>query len=267
MCVVYPVVPTPNRALANFASWERPADDDLVYIHPGALRAMLRMKLESNYLTISANVVNHPLLNHIHQCGPCLSSPQPLFVTRRLTSRRHILPRFPLIATHLCHRSRHRRFGVFEPKVLERAVEEAEAYAAARGHEQMLLPPPEWRERLEFPYEPFSPESWKDPHHAVLVHFVFLHRIRCARGPHAKAGGAAPGGHRGSAGAHSAGGEGAAAASAAAGAAAAAAKRPYDPDVPDERLWADECLGPYRYRLWDFDSIHGGRWSVNWCEH
>lgn len=31
-----------------------------------------------------------------------------------------------------------------------------------------------------------------------------------------------------------------------------------------EALWADECLGPYRFRIWDFGQ-DGGRWSINWC--
>lgn len=44
------------------------ADDDLVYVHPGAFRAMLRLKLTSDFLIVSGNVVNHPMLSHAHQC-------------------------------------------------------------------------------------------------------------------------------------------------------------------------------------------------------
>lgn len=39
-----------------------------MFVHPGAFRAMLRLKLTTDYLVVSANVVNHPLLSHAHQC-------------------------------------------------------------------------------------------------------------------------------------------------------------------------------------------------------
>jgi len=48
-------------------------DDDLVYIHDGAIEALVRAKLdetqrpETRPLFVSANVVNHPRLSHIHQ--------------------------------------------------------------------------------------------------------------------------------------------------------------------------------------------------------
>ena len=45
-------------------------DDDLVYIAPDALRNLVAAKLRSDYLFVSANVVNHPLLAHVHQCVP-----------------------------------------------------------------------------------------------------------------------------------------------------------------------------------------------------
>ena len=43
-------------------------DDDIVYIAPGALRALAAAKLRHpELLFVSANVVNHPLLAHVHQ--------------------------------------------------------------------------------------------------------------------------------------------------------------------------------------------------------
>lgn len=45
-------------------------DDDLVYIAPDALRNLVAAKLRSDYLFVSANVANHPLLAHVHQCVP-----------------------------------------------------------------------------------------------------------------------------------------------------------------------------------------------------
>ena len=43
-------------------------DDDVVYIAPGALRALAAAKLRHpEVLFVSANVVNHPLLAHVHQ--------------------------------------------------------------------------------------------------------------------------------------------------------------------------------------------------------
>jgi hypothetical protein len=43
-------------------------DDDLLYIGPMALRNLVAAKLRSEALFVSANVVNHPLLAHVHQC-------------------------------------------------------------------------------------------------------------------------------------------------------------------------------------------------------
>ena len=43
-------------------------DDDLVYLAPDALRNLVAAKLRSNYLFVSAHVVNHPLLAHVDQC-------------------------------------------------------------------------------------------------------------------------------------------------------------------------------------------------------
>lgn len=41
-------------------------DDDIVYIKDGAVEAMLEEYLERRFLFVSANVINHPWLSHIH---------------------------------------------------------------------------------------------------------------------------------------------------------------------------------------------------------
>lgn len=47
-------------------------DDDVVYVAPEALRNLVAAKLRSPHLLfVSANVVNHPLLVHVHQCVLC----------------------------------------------------------------------------------------------------------------------------------------------------------------------------------------------------
>ena len=49
-------------------------DDDIVYVAPDALRNLVAAKLRNQHLLfVSANVVNHPLLAHVHQCVPCAS--------------------------------------------------------------------------------------------------------------------------------------------------------------------------------------------------
>ena len=43
-------------------------DDDVVYVAPDALRNLVAAKLRMPHmLFVSANVVNHPLLAHVHQ--------------------------------------------------------------------------------------------------------------------------------------------------------------------------------------------------------
>ena len=43
-------------------------DDDVVYVAPDALRNLVAAKLRFPHLLfVSANVVNHPLLAHVHQ--------------------------------------------------------------------------------------------------------------------------------------------------------------------------------------------------------
>ena len=39
-----------------------------MYLAPDALRNLVAAKLRSNYLFVSAHVVNHPLLAHVDQC-------------------------------------------------------------------------------------------------------------------------------------------------------------------------------------------------------
>ncbi len=41
-------------------------DDDIVYIHPKAIFNMVKMKLTTNFIFISANVVNHAAVSKYH---------------------------------------------------------------------------------------------------------------------------------------------------------------------------------------------------------
>jgi hypothetical protein len=41
-------------------------DDDIMFISDGAIKAMLAEKLRSNWLLVSANIINHSLLTHMH---------------------------------------------------------------------------------------------------------------------------------------------------------------------------------------------------------
>lgn len=41
-------------------------DDDIMYIRRGTIEAMLHEKLQERYWMVSANVINHPVLSHVH---------------------------------------------------------------------------------------------------------------------------------------------------------------------------------------------------------
>jgi hypothetical protein len=57
-----------HPCLSHAAALCEQIDDDLLYIAPMALRNLVAAKLGSEHLFVSANVVNHPLLAHVHQC-------------------------------------------------------------------------------------------------------------------------------------------------------------------------------------------------------
>lgn len=178
---------------------------------------------------------------------------------------------------------------------MARAVREAKAYAAAarRGGNAsapQVTVPPDWRTSLRFPYCGLCYEGWQSAQHAVLEHWTFLSRLSCrSRRRRALHGAAAavlaPAAAHGAADAVSshqsslisssgggrtgvsmASGSGVTSAAAAAQAAqqAPTALSGSAADVPDPALWADDCLGPYKFHLWDFDAIDRDRWSINW---
>lgn len=177
--------------------------------------------------------------------------------------------------------------GVFDAPAVERAVKEAEAYAARQNRSAdapTVSPPPDWRKSLRFPYCPLCYEGWQSAQHAALEHFTFLSRVRCGgkatqQQQHQHHAGGAGGGVDHSA-AGATGGRKAAAGGgpingSAIGSALSAVSQHLgvasggassSTAVGEKDLWAEECLGPYRFHLWDFDALDRGRWSINWCD-